>query len=144
MPRTKKSMIEEKKLGQRLLKIAEDTNDLRLYKLANGEGEIIDYLIQFVKDNEIGGLAVCGETLDSVLRANAARRKKLMKWFSLDQDPTYKELHYKEIQILDEYAETMLIEIFAQLDSLKIKAAADVAAAESAAADRAAKRAAKA
>lgn len=140
MPRTKRSMIEDKKLGQRLLKIAEDTNDLRLYKLANGEGEIIDYLIQFVKDNDLGGLAVCGETLASVLRANAARRKKLMKWFSLDQDPTYKELHYKEIQILDEYAETMLIEIFKQLDDLKVKAAADVAAAEKAAADRVAKR----
>lgn len=140
MPRTKKKMVEEAKLSQRLLKIAEDTNDLRLYKLANGEGEIIDYLIQFVKDNDLGGLSVCGETLASVLRANAARRKKLMKWFSLDQDPTYKEIHYKEIQILDEYAETMLIEIFAQLDELKAKAASDVAAAEKAAADRAAKR----
>lgn len=143
MVRTKRKNVEEKKLGQRLLKIAEDTNDLRLYKLANGEGEIIDYLIQFVKDNDLGGLAICGETLASVLRANAARRKRLMKWFSLDQDPTYKELHYKEIQILDEYAETMLIEIFAQLDDLKVKAAADVAAAEKAAADRVAKRAAK-
>lgn len=137
-------MIEEKKLGQRLLKIAEDRNDLRLYKLANGEGEILDYLIQFVKENELGGLAVCGETLDSVLRANAARRKKLMKWFKIDTDPTYKEIHYKEIQLLDEYSETMLIEIFAQLDDLKVKAAADVANAEKAASDRAAKRAAKA
>lgn len=141
MPRVKKEAIKDQPHRQRLFKLAEERNDLRLYKLANGEGEILDYLIQFVNDNDLGGLSICGETLSSVLHANASRRKKVMKWFRLDNDSVYKELHAKELLVLDEYAETMLIEIFNQLDDLKAKAAEDVAAAEKAAAEKAAKRA---
>ncbi len=144
MPRTKhEKAAEDKIFNQRLLKLAEDRNDLRLYKLANGEGEILDYLIKLVNENNLGGLSVCGETLSSVLHANAARKKKVLKWFRLDKDPVYKELHAKELLLIDEYAGVMLTEIFAQLDDLKVKAAADVAAAEKAAAEKAAKRAAK-
>lgn len=139
----KEKPVEERKMRERLLQVANERNDLRLYKLANGEGEIIDYLIKFVNDNNLGGLAICGETLESVLRANAARRKKVYKWFNLDKDPVYKEIHAKELVLLDEYAESMLIEIFNQIDDLKIKAAEDVAAAKKAAAEKAAKRATK-
>ena len=126
-----------------LLERAEKTNDLQLYKALTGGVSLLDYLIDFVEKNELGGLAICGETLSSVLHANKARRKKVASWYELDTNEAYKTIHQKEIAVIDEQSELMLIEIFDQLDDLKAQAAADVTAAEKAAADRAAKRAAK-
>ena len=132
-----------KRKSDSLIKKAEELNDLQLYKVAIGEVDKLTFLYDFVKRNELGGLVVCGDTLESVLRANKARYNKLENWILFDNDDTYEDLHQRELDLLDEYAEVMLTEIFAQLDDLKAKAAADVAAAEKAAAEKAAKRAAK-
>lgn len=130
-----------RKKNNALLTLAEKTNDLQLYKVATGEVDKLTFLIDFVAKNNLGGLVVCGDTLDSVLHANKARYKKVSYWLLCDTDDVYKELHQKELDLLDEYADVMLTEIFAQLDDLKAKAAEDVAAAEKAAAEKAAKRA---
>lgn len=131
------------KTNQALLHRAEETNDLQLYRVATGEIDKFDFLTKLVKKEGIGNLVICGETLDSVLRANKARYRRVVGWFLYDTDDTYKELHQRELELLDEYADVMLTEIYADLDSLKVKAAEDAAAAEKAAADRAAKRAAR-
>lgn len=132
-----------KRKSDSLIKKAEELNDLQLYKVAIGEVDKLTFLNDFVKRNGLGGLAVCGETLESVLRANKARYNKLENWILFDNDDTYEDIHQRELDLLDEYAEVMLTEIFAQFDDLKAKAAEDVAAAEKAAAEKAAKRAAK-
>ena len=129
------------KKNNALLKLAEETNDLQLYKVATGEIDKLSFLIEFVKKNDLGSLVVCGDTLESVLHANKARYKKVASWLLCDTDDMYKELHQRELDLLDEYADVMLSEIFAQLDDLKVKAAEDAAAAEKAAAEKAAKRA---
>ena len=126
-----------------LLERAEQTNDLQLYKAVTGGISLLDYLIDYVDRNSIADLAICGETLGSVLRANKARRKKVETWYNLDSDDDYKAIHKKELDAIDEQSELMLINVFDQIEDLKAKAAADAEAAEKAAAERAAKRAEK-
>lgn len=129
------------KKNNALLKLAEETNDLQLYKVATGEIDKLSFLIDFVGKNDLGGLVVCGDTLNSVLHANKARYKKVSFWLLCDTDDVYKDIHQKELDLLDEYADVMLTEIFAQLDDLKVKAAEDVQRAKQAAAEREIKRA---
>ena len=129
------------KKNNALLKLAEETNDLQLYKVATGEIDKLSFLIDFVGKNNLGGLVVCGDTLNSVLHANKARYKKVSFWLLCDNDDVYKDIHQRELDLLDEYADVMLTEIFAQLDDLKIKAAEDVERAKQAAAEREIKRA---
>ena len=129
------------KKNNALLKLAEETNDLQLYKVATGEIDKLSFLIDFVGKNNLGGLVVCGDTLNSVLHANKARYKKVSFWLLCDNDDVYKDIHQRELDLLDEYADVMLTEIFAQLDDLKIKATEDVERAKQAAAEREIKRA---
>ena len=129
------------KKNNALLKLAEETNDLQLYKVATGEIDKLSFLIDFVGKNDLGGLVVCGDTLNSVLHANKARYKKVSFWLLCDTDDVYKDIHQRELDLLDEYADVMLTEIFAQLDDLKAKAAEDVEHAKQAAAEREIKRA---
>ena len=129
------------KKNNALLKLAEETNDLQLYKVATGEIDKLSFLIDFVGKNDLGGLVVCGDTLNSVLHANKARYKKVAFWLLCDNDDVYKDIHQRELDLLDEYADVMLTEIFAQLDDLKVKAAEDVERAKQAAAEREIKRA---
>ena len=129
------------KKNNALLKLAEETNDLQLYKVATGEIDKLSFLIDFVGKNDLGGLVVCGDTLNSVLHANKARYKKVSFWLLCDTDDVYKDIHQRELDLLDEYADVMLTEIFAQLDDLKVKAAEDVQRAKQAAAEREIKRA---
>ena len=115
----------KKRLSKSLIERAEETNDLQLYKVAKGEIDKLSFLIDFVKRNNLGRIFVCGDYLESILRANKARYKKVSSWLANDHDEAYKEIHQKELDLLDEYADTMLAELYENLDDLKARAAAD-------------------
>ena len=117
----------KKRLNKSLIELAEATNDLQLYKVAKGDVDKLTFLIDFVKRNNLGRIFVCGDYLESILRANKARYKKVSGWLLHEEDDAYREIHQKELNLLDEYADTMLAELYSNLDDLKARAAADLA-----------------
>ena len=100
-----------------LRKKALETNDLKLFLLANQEGDadIWGYLQEYIKNNDLGNLEISDEVsrnLEQTFRANKRRARQLEKWI-LEEDkiknPTsveeiIQESYKKELNLLNEYA----------------------------------------
>ena len=92
-------------------KLAEERESVKLYKVATGETDLLSFLSDYVKENNLGDTPVAGSTLAKVLNANTRRRKQLDKWIADETNDTYKSLYQKEVKILDDYAETVFLEL---------------------------------
>lgn len=102
-----------------LIQAAEDNNDLKLYRVANNEGDIWGYLEEYIESNNLGEMefsSVTSRTLKQTFKANKARAKKLQGWIieeGMVENPTAVEKtilqSYKdEKALLDKYAVLIL------------------------------------
>ena len=115
----------KKRTISKLKKLAQEKNDLQIYRLAVGDIDMLTFLMDYVKQNDLGDLAVSGTTLIKVLQANNARRKTLIKWNKFEEDETYKKYNDAQLKILDDYAESQLIQLIENTEALKVQAAKD-------------------
>lgn len=131
----------KKTTAAKLEKIAIKENNLLFHRVAKGEVDMLAFLNEYIKQNDLGGLSVSGTTLKKLIEANNARKKLLEKWQAHETNEIYRKLNEKQIKILDDYAETQLIEIITKTEILKEQAAIDTEQREKEAARKAKKTA---
>jgi len=109
----------------KLKKLAQKYNDLMIYRLAVGDIDMLTFLLDYVKENELEDLEVSGTTLIKILKANNARRKTLNRWNKYETNEIYKKYNDAQLAILDKYAESQLIQIIEYTERLKEQAKMD-------------------
>ena len=115
----------KQRTANKLLKIAKKENNLTFYQVATGEIDMLAFLDEYIKANELGDLKVCGTTLAKVIKANNTRKKTLQKWLDNETNDAFRKFHEKQIAILDDYAEAQLIDIIETTEALKAQAKLD-------------------
>lgn len=115
----------KKRTISKLKKLAQEKNDLMIYQLAVGDIDMLTFLMDYVKQNDLGDLAVSGTTLIKLLQSNNARRKTLEKWNKFETDEIYRKYNDAQLKILDDYAESQLIQIIENTEALKAQAVKD-------------------